>query len=106
MDSSATSSSKRSEARSRSGSASLLPPSSTPRRPLPDACCASPRWSWCGCAAVMWLVAEQARVEAAQVGLLLVPPLPPPMKSSPGHAWLAARALPRHAGQVSTWAFG
>jgi hypothetical protein len=33
------------------------------------------RWPWCGCAAVMWLVAEQARVEAAQVGLLLVPPL-------------------------------
>jgi hypothetical protein len=26
----------------------------------------------------------------------------PPVKSSPGHAWLAMRALPRHASQVST----
>jgi hypothetical protein len=54
----------------------------------------------------MRLVAEQARVEAAQVGLLLVPLLPPPVQSSPGRALLAARALPRHAGQVSTWAIG
>jgi hypothetical protein len=29
-----------------------------------------------------------------------------PMKSSPGRAWLVARALPRHAGQVNTWAIG
>jgi hypothetical protein len=28
------------------------------------------------------------------------------MKSSPGRAWLAVRALPRHASQVSTWAMG
>jgi hypothetical protein len=28
------------------------------------------------------------------------------MKSSLGRAWLAARALPRHVGQVSTWAMG
>jgi hypothetical protein len=54
----------------------------------------------------MLLVAEQVRVEAAQVGLLPMPPLPPPVKSSPGRAWLAARALPRHASQVSTWAIG
>jgi hypothetical protein len=54
----------------------------------------------------MRLVAEQARVEAAQVELLLVPLLPPPVKSSPGRAWLAAQALPRHAGQVNTWAIG
>jgi hypothetical protein len=26
------------------------------------------------------------------------------VKSTPGRAWLAARALPRHASQVSTWA--
>jgi hypothetical protein len=30
--------------------------------------------------------------------------VPLPVKSSPGHAWLATRALPRHASQVSTWA--
>jgi hypothetical protein len=28
------------------------------------------------------------------------------MKSSPGRAWLAVRALPHHASQVSTWAIG
>jgi hypothetical protein len=54
----------------------------------------------------MLLVAEQVQVEAAQVGLLPVPPLPPSVKSSPGRAWLAARALPRHASKVSTWAIG
>jgi prolipoprotein diacylglyceryltransferase len=47
-----------------------------PHRLSPDASCGSLWWSWCGCAAVIRLVAEQARVEAAQVGLLLVPPLP------------------------------
>jgi hypothetical protein len=46
----------------------------------------------------MLLVDEQVRVEAAQVGLLPVPSLPPPVKSSLGHVWSAARALPRHAG--------
>jgi hypothetical protein len=46
----------------------------------------------------MLLVAEQVRVEAAQVGLLPVPPLLPPVKSSFGRVWSAARALPRHAG--------
>jgi hypothetical protein len=51
-------------------------------------------------------VAEKVRVKAAQVGLLPVPPLLPLVKSSPGRAWLAARALPRHASQVSTWAIG
>jgi hypothetical protein len=30
----------------------------------------------------------------------------PPVKSSSGRAWLAARALPRHASQVCTWASG
>jgi hypothetical protein len=54
----------------------------------------------------MLLVAEQVRVESAQVGLLPVSPLPLPVKSSPGRAWLAARALPRHASQVSTWVIG
>jgi hypothetical protein len=38
----------------------------------------------------MLLVAEQVRVEAAQVGFLPVLPLPPSVKSSPGRAWLAA----------------
>jgi hypothetical protein len=28
------------------------------------------------------------------------------VKSSPGRAWSAARALPRHAGQVCTWTTG
>jgi hypothetical protein len=46
----------------------------------------------------MLLVDEQVRVEAAQVGLLPVSSLPPPVKSSLGHVWSAARALPRHAG--------
>jgi hypothetical protein len=48
----------------------------------------------------MLLVAEQVRVEAAQVGLLPVPLLLRAVKSSLGGAWLAARALPRHAIQV------
>jgi hypothetical protein len=51
-------------------------------------------------------VAEKVRVEASQVGLLPVPLLPPPVMSSPGRAWLAARAVPRHVCQVSTWAIG
>jgi hypothetical protein len=52
----------------------------------------------------MLLVAEQVWVKAAQVGLLPMALLPPPVKSSLGCAWLAARALPRHALQVGAWA--
>jgi hypothetical protein len=46
----------------------------------------------------MLLVTEQVRVKAAQVGLLPVTPLLPPVKSYLGRVWSAARALPRHAG--------
>jgi hypothetical protein len=35
----------------------------------------------------MLLVAEQVWVEASQVGLLPVPPMPPLVKSSLGRAW-------------------
>jgi hypothetical protein len=47
---------------------------------------------------MMLLVTEHVRDEAAQVGLLPVPPLLPPVKSYLGRVWSAARALPHHAG--------
>jgi hypothetical protein len=46
-----------------------------------------------------------AQVEASSVGAPCAA-TPPPVKTSSGCAWLAVRALPRHASQVCTWAIG
>jgi hypothetical protein len=44
-----------------------------------------------------------AQVEASLLGAPCAA-MPPPVKSSLGRAWSAVRELPRHAGQVCTWA--
>jgi hypothetical protein len=72
--------------------ASQTPLNSTPRRLLPGACGASPRWSWCVCA-------RRWKRRGAVLLVCLV-------KSSPSSLWPAARALPRHAVQTSAWAYG
>jgi hypothetical protein len=82
---------------------SLSPPQLIPHRLPPDVCCASLGWSWWGCA----VDSVGGRVGASQSSPGGVAPRAAAaalVKSSPGHAWLAARALPRHAGQVGTWA--
>jgi hypothetical protein len=54
-------------------------------------------------AAEVIVVAEQRRWKHPWWGAPCAATMPPPVKSSPGRAWSAARALPRHAGQVGTW---
>jgi hypothetical protein len=79
----------------------LTPPCLVHHRPSPDASRASLWWSWCGCAAD----SVGGRAGASQSSPGRVAPRVAAaalVKSSPGRAWLAARALPRHAGQVGT----
>jgi hypothetical protein len=58
----------------------------------------------CECA-TWWLWWLSGTGEASPVGAPCAA-TPPPVKSSSGRAWLAARALPRHAVQVCTSAPG